>query len=92
MGSEGAPDPEIESLRTLVPGRAVLTELARGFLLVQDSNPGRAVRFAEGFLRECAVREAETRLDSSLPVTPARRRMGRLPSGAVDPTNFPPVR
>jgi|HubBroStandDraft_1064217.scaffolds.fasta_scaffold02264_6 hypothetical protein len=87
-----SPDPEVESVRTLVPGRAVLTELARGFLLVHQSNPDRAVRFAEGFLKECAVRDAELRVDASRPVTDARRRLGRIPSGAVDPSNFPPVR
>jgi hypothetical protein len=89
---EESPDPEVESLRTVVPGRAVLTELARGFLLVHESNPGRAVRFAEGFLKECSERQADPRVDASRPVTDARRRLGRLPSGAVDPTNFPPVR
>jgi hypothetical protein len=90
--SEPAPDPEVESLRSVVPGRAVLTELARGFLLLQDSNPGRAVRFAEGFLKECAQLTAESRMDASRPVTAARRQLGRLPSGAVDPANFPPTR
>jgi hypothetical protein len=87
-----SPDEEIETLRRVVPARAVLTELARGFLLVQQSNPGRAVRFAEGFLKECAVQGSDPRVDASLPVTEARRRLGRLPSGAVDPSNFPPIR
>jgi len=96
MGSsvppDESPDPEVENLRSIVPGRAVLTELARGFLLVHESNPGRAVRFAAGFLKECAVRDSDARVDASRPVSDARRRLGRLPSGSVDPTNFPPTR
>jgi hypothetical protein len=90
--SDGSPDDEVDAVREIVPGRAVLTELARGFLLVQQSNPGRAVRFAEGFLKECAVLDREARTDASRPVTEARRRLGRLPNGAVDPSNFPPTR
>jgi len=81
-----------EEFRAAVPGRAVLTELARGFLLVHQSNPGRAIRFAETFLRECTTEEDPT---SSAPVprvTAARLRWGRLPRGAVDPGNFPPAR
>ncbi|HTZ61804.1 MAG TPA: hypothetical protein VMC82_04090 [Thermoplasmata archaeon] len=85
-------DPTVGGLRPVVPGRAVLTELARGFLLVHESNPGRAVRFAETFLRECAVDPPEERVDASRPVTTARRQLGRLPRGAVDPSNFPPIR
>lgn len=94
MGSaEEAPDPvdpELEQLRAVVPTRAVLTELARGFLLVHESNPDRAVRFAATFLRECAGAAAPERLDGTRPVTDARLRLGRSPHGAVDPTNFPP--
>jgi hypothetical protein len=81
-----------EELRAVVPARAVLTELARGFLLVQTSNPDRAVRFAAMFLRECAGTPVPSRVDASRPVTPARRRLGTTDSGPVDPTNFPPVR
>jgi hypothetical protein len=40
------------ALEEVVPGRAVLTELARGFLLVNDSDPQRAARFARRFLQE----------------------------------------
>lgn len=92
-GTEETPS-EIDSARrpAVVPGRAVLTELARGFLLVHESNPGRAVRFAETFLRERAAAEAPDRVDASRPVTAARRRLGLLPHGAVDPGNFPPPR
>ena len=41
-------------LDEIVPPRAVLTELARGFLLSQDADPERAKRFASSFLRERA--------------------------------------
>lgn len=96
MGSaEDAADPigpELEEIRKVVPGRAVLTELARGFLLVHESNPNRAVRFAETFLRECSASELPERVETTRPVTFARLRLGRLPRSAVDPTNFPPRR
>jgi hypothetical protein len=96
MGSgdavEEPADPAIEKLREVVPGRAVLTELARGFLLVHQTNPDRAVRFAATFLKECTSLAPPEREESTRPVTPARRQLGRLPRGAVDPTNFPPTR
>lgn len=41
-------------VEAVVPERAVLTELARGFLLVQGRDPKRAVQFAATFLREQA--------------------------------------
>jgi len=41
-------------LDEVVPPRAVLTELARGFLLSQGDDPERAKRFASSFLRERA--------------------------------------
>ena len=40
------------SLEDIVPPRAVLTELARGFLMAQSADPERAKRFASSFLRE----------------------------------------
>jgi hypothetical protein len=85
-------DAEIELLREVVPGRAVLTELARGFLLEHQANPDRAVRFAETFLRECTGVAPPARIETTRPVTLARLQLGRLPRGAVDPTNFPPRR
>jgi len=39
-------------LDDVVPPRAVLTELARGFLMSQQSDPEGARRFAQTFLRE----------------------------------------
>jgi hypothetical protein len=41
-------------LDDVVPARAVLTELARGFLMVHESDPEHARRFAQTFLRERA--------------------------------------
>ena len=82
---EGSPDPAEEELREVVPARAVLTELARGFLLVHETNPARAVRFAETFLRERSGRPAEPRVESVPHVTLARLSLGRSPRGAVEP-------
>jgi hypothetical protein len=84
--------PDMQELRAVVPARAVLTELARGFLLVHETNPDRAVQFAATFLREQARGSEPTGGEASRPVGPARRPLGRLPRGAVDPSNFPPTR
>ena len=48
------PSPPVHSLplAEVVPQRAVLTELARGFLLVNGSDPNQALKFASTFLRE----------------------------------------
>jgi len=82
---------EEPALDGIVPARAVLTELARGFLLVRESDRERAVRFAATFLRERA--EAPTRgVPAPVPVTaPAQGALGRYPRGAVerlDPRGF----
>jgi hypothetical protein len=69
----------------VIPARAVLTELARGFLLVQESNPVRARQFALTFLREHAIPEGNERVETPASVTPARRVLGRYPRGAVEP-------
>jgi hypothetical protein len=57
-GEERRPrrDPPSDALplAEIVPPRAVLTELARGFLLTQNADPERAKRFASSFLRERA--------------------------------------
>ena len=93
MGEATDPDTvDSEVFRAAVPARAVLTELARGFLLVHESNPDRAVRFATTFLREFgAIGSTEAASQGTSP-TLARRQLGRLPRGAVDPSNFPPSR
>jgi hypothetical protein len=100
LGGPMRPDPArratpaepLDELREVVPPRAVLTELARGFLLVQDSNPDRAVRFAATFLRECAAASVGPRVEPTRPVTVGRRRSGPVDTGPVDPSHFPPKR
>jgi len=56
MGSSGdrrrGEPPVVRPLPEVVPARAVLTELARGFLLVHQSDPAHAARFARSFLKE----------------------------------------
>ncbi len=75
--------PEEEEIREVVPARAVLTELARGFLLVRENDRDRAVRFAATFLREQAERTRPEPLP--YPSAPApQRSLGRLPRGAVE--------
>ncbi len=78
-------DREAEELHEIVPARAVLTELARGFLLVHESNPDRAVRFAETFLREQSGLGAGSRVEPVPKLTLARLALGRSPRGAVEP-------
>jgi hypothetical protein len=56
MGSDGRSerDPSLRNrpIQEVVPPRAVLTELARGFLMVHQSDPVHAARFARSFLKE----------------------------------------
>jgi hypothetical protein len=75
---------EVEEIEEVVPARAVLTELARGFLLVQETDPAQAVRFAVTFLKERAGRTPPTRVESVHRVTMARLALGRFPQGAVE--------
>jgi hypothetical protein len=76
---------DVEEIHEVVPARAVLTELARGFLLVHESNPARAVRFAETFLKERSGRPPPPHIESVPKVTLARLSLGRFPRGAVEP-------
>ncbi len=96
MGSAGeeteTAGSSLEELKAIVPARAVLTELARGFLLVHESNPDRAVRFAETFLRERSEAAEPSRVETNRPVSRAQLRLGLTSRGAVEPTSFPPVR
>jgi hypothetical protein len=85
MSPEEPDDPEVEEIHEVVPARAVLTELARGFLLVHQSNPARAVRFAETFLKEKSGRMEPRHVESVPKVTLARLSLGRHPRGAVEP-------
>jgi hypothetical protein len=78
-----------KTFEEVVPARAVLTELARGFLLVQKSNPDRARRFAKTFLQEREGSTSELRTVPLRRVTLARLALGRNPQGAVEP---PPSR
>jgi hypothetical protein len=86
---ETSVDPEVEEIRAVVPPRAVLTELARGFLLVHQSNPARAVRFAETFLKEQAGRMVRPRVEPVPQLTLARLSLGRFPHGPVEPAGWP---
>jgi len=70
-------------LHEIVPERAVLTELARGFLLVRENDRERAVRFAMTFLREQSERLPRP-VPAAYPVAPAQRTLGRFPRGAVE--------
>lgn len=72
-------------LEEVVPHRAVLTELARGFLLVQQSDPTQARRFAETFLREKAGALLPSRVEPVTKVTISRLTLGRYSRGAVEP-------
>jgi hypothetical protein len=73
----GAP-PVLESVASVVPSRAVLTELARGFLMLHDSDPGRATRFAATFVRE-QVAETGPPSVTLLPRLPQVRRQAWAP-------------
>lgn len=77
-------DPEIEEIEEVVPARAVLTELARGFLLVHQSDRAQAVRFASTFLKECTGHSTPSRIEAVPRVTMARLSLGRFPQGAVE--------
>jgi len=83
-------DRELKELAEIVPARAVLTELARGFLLVHESNPERAVRFAETFLKEMEGRSASFRAEPVPKVSLARLSLGRHHHGAIEPAGLDP--
>jgi len=83
-GTGGSFDDEVESIHEVVPERAVLTELARGFLLVHQSDRNQAVQFAATFLKERAGRAPPGRVESVHRVTMARLSLGRFPQGAVE--------
>jgi hypothetical protein len=77
-------DEEVQEIEEVVPARAVLTELARGFLLVHESDPAQAVRFAATFLKEREGRHPPAHVESINRVTMARLSLGRFPQGAVE--------
>jgi hypothetical protein len=80
----GSFDEEVEAIHEVVPERAVLTELARGFLLVHESNRAQAVQFATTFLKERAGRVNPPQVESVRNVTMARLALGRFPQGAIE--------
>ena len=84
-GATRSVDRDERRVEEVVPARAVLTELARGFLLVHESNPDRARRFAETFLREHAGGPPPARVEPVTKVSVARLSLGRYPRGAVEP-------
>ena len=67
-----------------IPARAVLTELARGFLLVRENDRERAVRFAATFLRERSAKLVRTEPVAYPAVPLGQRALGRFPRGAVE--------
>jgi len=73
-----------EDLHDVVPERAVLTELARGFLLVRENDRQRAVRFAATFLREQAEPLARPAPAAYPAAAPAQRSLGLEFRGAVE--------
>ena len=75
---------EVEKIEEVVPTRAVLTELARSFLLVHDTDPAQAVRFAVTFLKEQTGRQPPVRVEPVNQVTMSRLSLGRFPQGAVE--------
>jgi hypothetical protein len=87
--AETGSDPEATGIAEIVPARAVLTELARGFLLVHATDRDHAVRFAAGFLREQAGRGERPRVEPVQKVTLARLSLGRHYRGAVEPPGLP---
>jgi hypothetical protein len=77
-------DDEVEAIHEVVPERAVLTELARGFLLVRENDRARAVRFARTFLRERSETQARPEPVAYPTAPPAQRSLGRFYRGAVE--------
>lgn len=80
----GSFEEEAEAIHEVVPERAVLTELARGFLLVHESDRNKALQFATTFLKEYTGRTTPGRVESVRSVTMARLSLGRFPQGAVE--------
>ncbi|MCI4369180.1 MAG: hypothetical protein L3K09_06430 [Thermoplasmata archaeon] len=81
------PSEEDWDFKKVVPPRAVLTELCRGFLLVNEVDRERATRFAKGFLRERAG-EPAPRPVVGVPHLPTMRR-GPRPAPWEPPSSRP---
>ncbi len=87
MVAVAEPEADLLPVEEVVPTRSVLTELARGFLLTRDRDPGRAARFATTFLKERHPDPSpgvSADPEPSEPLTTAHRLLGCLPRGAVE--------
>ncbi len=82
---ESAPAPPVHDV---IPARAVLTELARGFLLVRDIDPKRAARFAATFLRERVEADLPELVSPSGSVPASYASLGGSNRGAIDRGRF----
>lgn len=74
----------LRAITEIVPARAVLTELARGFLLAQSADPRRAREFASTFLKEKAGRPGPGRIVPVNRRPTVRRRVAELPGEGSD--------
>jgi hypothetical protein len=77
-------------LDEVVPARAVLTELARSFLLVHESDPDHARRFAQTFLREHAGPTPEARVAPAERLASVRRGVSMALREPTRPAPFDP--
>ena len=75
-------------LDDVVPARAVLTELARGFLMVHESDPDHARRFAQTFLREQAGPPPDLRVAPAERLASVRRGVNMALRETVPPAPF----
>ncbi|MGP8074513.1 MAG: hypothetical protein ACLQD9_08095 [Thermoplasmata archaeon] len=95
MDSRPAADPrrpsgseDMEAIHDIIPARAVLTELARGFLLVRDKDPKRAARFAATFLRERVGAEPPPAARKAVVILPAYAALAHPNRGPIDRGGF----
>ncbi|MCI4326057.1 MAG: hypothetical protein L3K16_00225 [Thermoplasmata archaeon] len=77
-------------LDDVVPARAVLTELARGFLMVHESDPDHARRFAQTFLREQSGPPPESRVAPAERLASVRRGVTTALREPLPPRPFDP--
>ena len=77
-------------LDDVVPARAVLTELARGFLMVHESDPDHARRFAQTFLREHVRPPPEARVAPAERLASVRRGVITALREPLPPRPFDP--
>jgi hypothetical protein len=78
----------MEAIHEIIPARAVLTELARGFLLVRDKDPERAARFAATFLRERVGVEPPATARKAAVIPPAYATLAHPSRGPIDRGGF----